>query len=361
MRWSWYISGAGHIAFILAVFFARPLASDRQSEVVILSEVAILSEQEFAALLPPGAAPQTQTDAPAVVAPEEDEAPGSLTAVAAIELSTPNPVAAPEDPDVPEFEIDQPALGAEIDDSAPTPLLPPSDIDGTSVQPDQVAAPAPRVAPVPQLAPPPEAETGADLIEASVPDAEAPPELVVEDDAPQAPKEASDRIVTEAEEEESYAVASSMRPRSRPSRPPSPEPVVPDEPPREFETVAALAEADSDSQQVAPRGPPLTGGEKEAFGLAVGNCWNVGSLSTSARATKVVVAFDMQRNGVPVTDSIRMVDFADGSEADAGRAFEAARRAIIRCGTKGFQLPIEKYDQWREVEATFNAEGMQFR
>ena len=361
MRWSWYISGAGHIAFILAVFLAGPLASDRPSEVVILSEVAILSEQEFAALVPPGAAPQTQTDVPEVDAPEEDEAPSSPMAVAATELATPSPVAIPESPDVPAFEIDQPALGVEIDDNAPTALLPPSDIDGSSSQPDQVAAPAARVAPVPQLAPPPEAESGEDLIEATVPDPEAPPELVKEEDAPQAPQEASDRIVTEAEEEETNAVVSSMRPRPRPSRPPSPAPDVPDDTPSVPEQVAALADADADSQQVAPRGPPLTRGEREAFGLAVGQCWNVGSLSPSALATTVVVAFDMQRTGAPVTGSIRMVDFSGGSEADADRAFQAARRAIIRCGTKGFQLPVEKYDQWREVEATFNAEGMQFR
>ena len=361
MRWSWYISGAGHIAFLLAVFLAGPLASDRQSEVVILSEVAILSEQEFAALAPPGAAPQTQTDAPDVDAPEEDEAPRSPVAVAATELATPSPVAIPENPDVPEFEIDQPALGVEIDDNAPTALLPPSDIDGTSAQPDQVAAPAPRIAPVPQLAPPPEAEAGADLIEATVPDPEAPPEQVVEEEAPQAPKEASDRIVTEAEEEETNAVASSMRPRPRPRRPASPVPDVPDDTPPEPETVAALADADAVSEQVAARGPPLTDGEREAFGLAVGKCWNVGSLSSSALATTVVVAFDMQRTGVPVTGSIRMIDFRGGNESDAGRAFEAARRAIIRCGTKGFQLPVDKFGQWREVEATFNAEGMQFR
>ena len=361
MRWSWYISGAGHIAFLLAVFLAGPLASDRQTEVVILSEVAILSEQEFAALVPPGAAPQTQTDAPEVDAPVEDEAPGSPVAVAATELAAPSPVAVPESPDVPEFQVDQPALGVEIDDSAPTALLPPSDIDGTSAQPDQVAAPAPRVAPVPQLAPPPEAETGADLIEATVPDPEAPPEQVEVEDAPQAPQEASDRIVTEAEEEETNAVASSMRPRPRPPRSPSPAPDVPDDTPRDAEQVAALADADADSQQVAPQGPPLTSGEKEAFGLAVGQCWNVGSLSTSARATTVVVAFDMQQTGVPVTGSIRMVEFRGGSEADADRAFGAARRALIRCGRQGFQLPVEKFGQWREVEATFNAEGMQFR
>ena len=121
------------------------------------------------------------------------------------------------------------------------------------------------------------------------------------------------------------------------------------------------ADADENSQQVAPRGPPLTDGEEEAFGLAVGNCWNVGSRSTSARMTKVLVAFDMQRNGKPVTDSIRMAEFHDRSEPDAGREFGAARRAIIRCGTKGIQLSLEKHGNWRKMEATVSARGLQFR
>jgi hypothetical protein len=42
-------------------------------------------------------------------------------------------------------------------------------------------------------------------------------------------------------------------------------------------------------------------------------------------------------------------------------AFDAARRAIIRCGAKGFDLPAEKYAQWREVEMTFNPESMRIR
>ena len=43
------------------------------------------------------------------------------------------------------------------------------------------------------------------------------------------------------------------------------------------------------------------------------------------------------------------------------QAFEAARRAIIRCGSRGFPLPAEKYDQWREVEMVFNPEGMRMK
>ncbi len=358
MRRGWYISGAGHVAFILAAFLAGPLASNRQSEAVVLSEVTILSEQELAALAPPGAAPRTQADAPEADPPEADEAPRAPPAVAATELAMPDPLEAPESPDAPDLAIDQPAPGAEVDEGVPTAPLPPSAIDGASVLPDQVAAPAPRIAPVPQPAPPPEAETGADLVEATAPVPEASPEQVREPDTPQAPEEASDRIVTEAEEAETNADASSRRPRARPSRSPLP---APDAVPRESGSAAALSDADAESRGAARPGPPLTAGEKEAFGLAVGRCWNVGSLSIGARATRVVVTFGLRRDGVPVVESIAMGAFEGGSEADARRAFEAARRAIIRCGREGFELPAEKYGRWREVEATFNAEGMQFR
>ena len=87
----------------------------------------------------------------------------------------------------------------------------------------------------------------------------------------------------------------------------------------------------------------------------------MGSLSTDALGTTVVVAFEMEQSGRPVTESIRMLSFSGGSDAGARQAFETARRAIIRCGARGFDLPVEKYDQWREIEATFNPQGMQFR
>ena len=47
--------------------------------------------------------------------------------------------------------------------------------------------------------------------------------------------------------------------------------------------------------------------------------------------------------------------------AAAQQAFEAARRAIIRCGVSGFDLPAEKYDQWQEIEMTFNPEQMRIK
>ena len=141
------------------------------------------------------------------------------------------------------------------------------------------------------------------------------------------------------------------------SESPDPEP----QPATDDAVAAALAEDETPSEAPVRRGPPLTGGEKDAFRLAVSRCWNVGSLSTAALSTTVVVGFEMEQSGKPVTSSIRMVSFAGGNDAGARQAFEAARRAIIRCGARGFDLPVEKYDQWREIEATFNPEGMQFR
>ena len=40
---------------------------------------------------------------------------------------------------------------------------------------------------------------------------------------------------------------------------------------------------------------------------------------------------------------------------------EAARRAIIRCGARGFELPPEKYEQWRDIEMTFDPERMRIK
>jgi TonB family protein len=87
----------------------------------------------------------------------------------------------------------------------------------------------------------------------------------------------------------------------------------------------------------------------------------VGSLSTDALGTTVVVEVSMSSDGKPITSSIRMASSSGGSDAAARQAFEAARRAIIRCGARGFDLPVEKYGQWQEIEMTFNPERMRVK
>ena len=120
----------------------------------------------------------------------------------------------------------------------------------------------------------------------------------------------------------------------------------------------AGGETDSPAQDV-PEGPPLTRGEKDGLRVAVSRCWNLGSSSTDALSTTVVVMVSMSRDGKP--EGIRMASWEGPSEGAANTAFQAARRAIIRCGAAGFDLPAEKYGQWQEIEMTFNPEKMRIK
>ena len=58
---------------------------------------------------------------------------------------------------------------------------------------------------------------------------------------------------------------------------------------------------------------------------------------------------------------MRQVSVDGGTSGSQSIAFEAARRAILRCGASGYDLPADKYDQWREVEITFDPSGMRLR
>ena len=105
----------------------------------------------------------------------------------------------------------------------------------------------------------------------------------------------------------------------------------------------------------------MTSGERDALRVAVQQCWNVGSLSSEALRTTVVVAVSLTEDGRPMGDTLRMLSYDGGTAESARQAFETARRAIIRCGANGFSLPPDKDAQWRDIEMTFNPENMRIR
>ena len=104
--------------------------------------------------------------------------------------------------------------------------------------------------------------------------------------------------------------------------------------------------------------PPLAAGVISEVASAIMACWNVGSLSRSARSTIVIVAMEMNPDGRPVSDSIRLVKSSSEDAAATAQAYEAARRAILRCGSGGLKLPPEQYEQWKTIELTFNPQSM---
>ncbi|WP_366942600.1 energy transducer TonB [uncultured Tateyamaria sp.] len=354
------ISGIGHAGLIGWVLFggafqAEPLPFEA-------TDVSVISSEAFEALLTTGPQPDTATDVALPVAPEVDPDPvATPTPDPVVEAEPPQIAPQPEPetvPDTPEPLV-QPV--PEIVETAPVPPQPPEIAALVpEIAPRPVPRPSDRVAP--EAVAPPEPEAAPDPVEQDAVSADEGTEIPAEEQEATAPEEAATEIVTEAEEP-AGAPTTSLRP---PSRRPTPPATQTAETPAPSDTTAtavndALREALSGGEDDIPAGPPLSAGEKDALRVAVSSCWNVGSLSSEALLTTVVVGFDMTREGRPVGPSMRMVSSTGGSASAANQAYEAARRAIIRCTGDGYPLPIEKYGQWREIEITFNPERMRIK
>ena len=355
-----YISGLAHIgligwAFLGPVFRGEP-------EPVEAVGVAVISEAEFAALTQTERAPAPETDVAVPMAPEvspEQPFAGAQTDDAP-DQSRPNsaaPAETEEAPDLSGVEVPEPA---ELVDEVPE-LTPPSEevaaLQPRETEPDTVQ-PAPRVAPEPVAPPEPDVKIDDTVREAVVPDesSDAAPQDPQEATAPEA---ASTEIATEAK---IGAPKTSVRPKLRPR--PVAEAATETAPQADTEDsiAAALAEAGAEEQaetRAAPSGPPLTGGEKDALRISVQNCWVVDVGSQAANVT-VTVGMKMSREG-KVDGAITLLAAEGGDDAATKAAFEAARRAVLRCQKGGYKLPIEKYDHWREIEITFNPEKMRLK
>ncbi len=356
------ISAIAHVTLVGWALFGGTFRSEPLPFEV--QDVSVITAEEFAALSAPQTAPVVPT------APAEPEQPAEPTVDVAVPEPTledqprPEPIA-PEEPET-ELQPEPVEAPPEPDVAEQPPVLeePEPEIAALPVPPGPKPKPRPadKVAPQPVAPPPPDVKPD---------DVETPPvslddgaEVQQEQQEQTAPEEATDKIVTEAEESVDLAPDRSPRPQARRPRPTPPaEAEVAEQPNTSTEDAVndALAEAMAGDAAPAPTGPPMTSGEKDALRVAVSNCWNVGSLSTDALKTTVVVGVAMNRDGTPMNETIRLLDSSGGSAGAAQQAFGAARRAIIRCGAKGFDLPADKYGHWQNIEMTFNPERMRIK
>lgn len=359
-----YISGAGHLgligwALLGGVFTSEPLPFE-------VTEVTAISAEDYATLVAPQESPDAASEIITPEAPDPEEETPDIAATPdvapdQVEPDVAEPAIADDAPDVAELT---PLPEADVSDDPPE-LLPPSE-DVAVLIPENAVRPQPR--PVERVAPEPVAQPDPDVRIDDIAQPETAPDEAAEtpreDTEETAPEEATTEIVTEADDPSDAAPSTSVRPKTRPQRAqPAEEPT---QAAQSNDTAVndALAEALGDNAgetQAQPSGPPLTAGEKDALRVAVENCWNVGSLSSEALQTTVVVGVQMAQDGKPNSGSIRMLGSSGGSGTAAKQAFEAARRAIIRCGASGYDLPRDKYDRWRDIEMTFNPEKMRIK
>ncbi len=367
------ISGAGHAALIAFLVVGWGFGADPLDFEV--TEVSVITGEEFQALTS-RPEPVENLEEPTAPAPPaiEEVAPPPVGAAPPppSEVPAPPPVDPPPAEDVPVIE-ETDALPPPPEPAVePVPQLiapePPSGAPDLTVSARPRPRPAPRVAPEAAPPPPPEAEVSDVVQDAAVPD--APTEEVTEEIAEDstAPEAAAPEIVTEAEQPAGGAPTSSIRPAARPSRPRTPQSdgseIVADSDNTSSEDAVADAIADvvadsANAETSAPKGPPLSGSEREGFRVAVQGCWNVDVGSTSSSVT-VTVAFNLTRQG-RVDGEVRLVGAEGGDSAAQTAAYQAARRAVLRCQSDGYPLPAEKYEQWKEVEMTFDPSGMRLR
>ncbi len=345
-----YISGLAHAGLILWALLAGLFLRAGDPITVQTMDVSVLTAEEFAALTAP---PEPELPQPeAVVEP------------APVELPAAEPDAAPELPAAePEAEV--------APEPAPTPEPPaPAPVEAIPDQPIIPDAPpsppeADRVAPDVAPAPPEDAEIAPETTPEVAPSDTA--EVVTEEAPATAPEEAATEIVTEADTPSTAAPVQSLRPMARPAnlRPPAasptpqPETTEPEAPRDAIAEALAQAAAETPAPRAAPSGPPLTGGERDGFRLAVQECWVVDVGSQAANVT-VTVGFSLDQSG-KVTGDISLISAEGGEGPAVNTAFAAARRAILRCQKGGFPLPRDKYDHWRDVEMTFNPKNMRIK
>lgn len=360
-----YISAVGHIGLIVWLVAgwgmqADPLEFDTM-------DVQIVSGDEFAALTRQAATPepgQAAPDAPVPPVVADTPAPEPVSEPAVIPAPAPPPVPPP----APEPSVAAPPApqSPPVEDVSPEPPVPPAPPPvATDLPPSDTPTPpqADRVASTITAPPPPEADVDDILREEVVPDQTDPAPLPQEEQAPTAPEQTTTEIVI-ADETPSGAVETSMRPVARPTRPavqatPPPDPDVAQTTPAQDAVPAdTINDVLAGLAPDVPAGPPMTGSERESFRVAVNSCWIVDPGSPAARAT-VEVGFSLDREG-RVAGAVRL-EGAEGDSTAVNIAFEAARRAILRCQRTGYVLPADKYDQWKDVVITFDPSGMRLR
>ena len=116
-----------------------------------------------------------------------------------------------------------------------------------------------------------------------------------------------------------------------------------------------------ETPQIAAAPNPLTAQERTAFVRQVAACWNTGGLSKVAQQTVVTVRFGLDPQGRPLRDSLQLIGAGKDTRQTTKDAYAAAKRAILRCGAGGYKLPLEKYEEWKDIEITFNPERMSNR
>jgi len=387
------ISGTAHAILISIAIFGAPIFSSDEENPIQISEVSLISLEEFE-LLTKENMPVFQSEPepevqepelePEVQEPEPEPEPELEVQEPEPEPEVQEPESEPEvqepepEPEVqePEPEVQEPEPEPEVqeiinesDSDLIAPIADEDNLGELTPEFNENAAPkaAEIISDVSNEAPEEPADIGA-LEDTSFEKVNGADEekLEIELNENTPAEESTTQIVTEAEEQKSDLVPSrTSKPKSRPKNLKTTKEIAikPKLKPKEVVEAEKDTTAESILESLKEKKEPepflnLTPAQKESVGNIIRNkmrlCWNPPVGVENGLTNVMILGLKFDIDGKLVESPVNLTP---NSGVGSLQAFEAARRAVIRCSPYN-ELDPEIYDGWKELNLKFNPKNM---
>ncbi|MDB2524407.1 cell envelope biogenesis protein TolA [Amylibacter sp.] len=374
------ISGTAHAILISIAIFGAPIFSSDEENPIQISEVSLISLEEFELLTKENMPVFQSEPEPEVQEPEPE--PEVQEPEPEPEVQEPEPEPEVQDPE-PEPEVQEPKPEPEVQEPEPEVQEIINELDSDLIAPiadednlgeltpefNENAAPkaAEIISDVSNEAPEEPADIGA-LEDTSFEKVNGADEekLEIELNENTPAEESTTQIVTEAEEQKSDLVPSrTSKPKSRPKNLKTTKEIAikPKLKPKEVVEAEKDTTAESILESLKEKKEPepflnLTPAQKESVGNIIRNkmrlCWNPPVGVENGLTNVMILGLKFDIDGKLVESPVNLTP---NSGVGSLQAFEAARRAVIRCSPYN-ELDPEIYDGWKELNLKFNPKNM---
>ena len=374
------ISGTAHAILISIAIFGAPIFSSDEENPIQISEVSLISLEEFELLTKENMPVFQSEPEPEVQEPEPE--PEVQEPEPEPEVQEPEPEPEVQDPE-PEPEVQEPKPEPEVQEPEPevqeiinesdsdliAPIADEDNLGELTPEFNENAAPkaAEIISDVSNEAPEEPADIGA-LEDTSFEKVNGADEekLEIELNENTPAEESTTQIVTEAEEQKSDLVPSrTSKPKSRPRNLKTTKEITtkPKLKPKEVVEAEKDTTAESILESLKEKKEPepflnLTPAQKESVGNIIRNkmrlCWNPPVGVENGLTNVMILGLKFDIDGKLVESPVNLTP---NSGVGSLQAFEAARRAVIRCSPYN-ELDPEIYDGWKELNLKFNPKNM---
>jgi len=375
------ISGTAHAILISIAIFGAPIFSSDEENPIQISEVSLISLEEFELLTKENMPVFQSEPEPEVQEPELEPEVQEPEPEPEVQEPEPEPepeleVQEPEPEPEPELEVQEPEPEPEVqeiinesDSDLIAPIADEDNLGELTPEFNENAAPkaAEIISDVSNEAPEEPADIGA-LEDTSFEKVNGADEekLEIELNENTPAEESTTQIVTEAEEQKSDLVPSrTSKPKSRPKNLKTTKEIAikPKLKPKEVVEAEKDTTAESILESLKEKKEPepflnLTPAQKESVGNIIRNkmrlCWNPTVGVENGLTNVMILGLKFDIDGKLVESPVNLTP---NSGVGSLQAFEAARRAVIRCSPYN-ELDPEIYDGWKELNLKFNPKNM---